>query len=263
MKDFNDYKNYLILNNCPSGITIYIPILKEYFSKFSEFTEININQFLVDKKNKNLSEEYINVHIKAIKSYCKFIQLNIRLPKALKTVQKLPFYITLDFLEKTIIPDLPFLFPNLNINKVEILLYFLFFSGLRKSEIFTLKKENFNFKESECKVIIKKTKEERLIPLTNRIMKMLISYSYDNPSENNIFGVTNSQLTYICKKIADNYKIEFHPHSLRHSYAMHMKKLKFDLLDIQLLLGQKNINSTMRYAKADIKIIKEKFKRIK
>jgi len=260
MKNLNDYKNWLILNNCSSGITVYIPRLLEYFHKYAELTEENINQFIVDKKNKKLSEEYLNNYIKAIKSYCKFAQLNIRLPRAFKVTQKLQQYVSLDFFENQIVKDLPEIFTSIDIKKVETILYFMFFSGLRKSEILMLKKEHFNFKEAECKVYIPKRKEERLIPLTERIMKMIISYSYDNPSDINIFGITNKQLTYICKKIADNYKIKFSCHTFRHSFAMHMKKMGFDLQDIGLLLGHKNINSTLRYAKADIKEIKNKFK---
>jgi len=262
MINLKEYENWLKLNHCPSGVINYVPKIKEYFLTYNEITEQNINQFIMDKKNKSLNEGYINIYIAAIKNYGKFIEKDIKNLKSFKTMQKIPLYITLKFFEEEIIKDLPFIF-DANLDKIETVLYFLFFSGLRKSEILTLKKENFNFKEGECKVIIKKTKEERIIPLTKRVMKMLISYAYDHPSEDNIFGITESQINYICSKIAKNYHIQLSPHTFRHSFAMHMKKLGFDLLDIQLLLGHKNINSTMRYAKADIKEIKEKFKRVK
>jgi integrase len=184
------------------------------------------------------------------------------LPRAFKVTQKLPQYVSLDFFENQIVKDLPEIFTSIDIKKVETILYFMFFSGLRKSEILMLKKEHFNFKEAECKVYIPKRKEERLIPLTERIMKMIISYSYDNPSDINIFGITNKQLTYICKKIADNYKIKFSCHTFRHSFAMHMLSKGFSVIEVQFLLGHKNMASTTRYIRADINQIKTKFKKL-
>jgi integrase/recombinase XerD len=264
MNNLTEFSNFLILNNCPSGVINYLPVIKDFLNEYTEITEECINKFLVKKKESGLSDGYLNIFINAIRSYCKFINLKIRLPKYFKTIQKLPVYISLEFFETVIIKDLPEIFTPKKAKQAEIILYFLFFSGLRKSELLTLKKEDFNFKEAECKIYVKKTKTERLIPLTERIMKMVISYSYDHPSENNIFGATKSQIDYICQKIAENYKIKLSAHTFRHSYAMYMKKLGFDILDIQLLLGHQNINSTMRYAKADIKEIKGKFrKRVK
>ena len=256
MNNLKEYKNWALANG---DSNIYFPLLKDFLKSVTEINEENINIFIAEKKAK-YAIGYVNNYISAIRNYLKFKKIELRTPTLARTIQTIPNYITLEFLENQIIPDLPLLFGQKNQAKIKVLLYFMFYSGLRKSEIITLKKENFDFKNTECKVYIKKTKEERLIPLTEKIMRMIIEYSYDHPSETNIFDINEAQIDYICSKIAGNYKIKFHPHSLRHSMAMHMKKMGFDLQDIGLLLGHKNINSTLRYAKADIKEIKNKFK---
>lgn len=259
MNNLKEYKNWALANGYSN---IYFPLVKNFLINVKDINEENINQFIAKKKTK-YSIGYANNYIKAIRNYLKFMKIELRTPILDNEIITVPNYITLDFLENEIIKDLPVLFGGKNLEKIKVILYFMFYSGLRISEVLTLKKEDFDFRNAQVKVHIHKTKEERLMPLTEKIMKMIISYSYDCPSDINIFGVTKSQIVYICQVISDNYKIDFHPHTLRHSFAMHMKKKGFDLQDIGLLLGHKNINSTLRYAKADIKEIKEKFKRIK
>jgi site-specific recombinase XerD len=262
--NLTDFKNWLLLNGCADSTSaLYCSELEKLFASIPQFDEANINQYLVTLKNKKLAEETLNIKIKAIKKYGEFTKTDIRLPKLFRPAQILPNYITIEFLENQIFKDLPELFIAKNVEKIKVLLYVMFFSGLRISEIVSLTKENFEFKEAQMKVYIPKTKEERLIPLTNKMMRTIIIYMRDFPSEKLIFNLNKKQVEYICKKIQDNYKIEFHPHTMRHSFAMHLKRMGFDILDIQFLLGHKNIKSTMRYAKADIKTIKEKFRRMK
>jgi site-specific recombinase XerD len=45
-----------------------------------------------------------------------------------------------------------------------------------------------------------------------------------------------------------------HPHSLRHTTAIHLLKAGVDFATISQWLGHANLNTTMRYARADLDV---------
>lgn len=261
-----DFKNWIILNGCATSTSIiYCYKLNIVLNNIQQLDEININQFLLAKREKGLSSESLNLYINAIRKYCKFMNVEIKIPKIFKLTEKIPKYITLEFLEKEILPVLSDLFPAKRILQIKTVLYFMFYSGLRKSEVENLERKNFNFKEKEIKVYIKKTNEERLIPLNNKMIKILLEYFNSEIEEGNAFNLFYTSIKNIFQTINNNFKNKkIFPHMFRHSFAMHMQKNNFSTREIQYLLGHKNINSTLRYEHANINVIKEKFnKRIK
>jgi len=251
------FKGWLLVNGCST--TNYVSKIEELLNSIPSLTEKNINNFIIKKKEDKLSEETLNTYIKSIRAYLKFLKKDIRTPKYFKPIKKIPQFITLEFLEKNIIPLIEDLFPKKEL-KIETLLYFMFYTGLRKSEIENLKRENFNFEEKEVKVYIPKTKEERLIPLNDRMIKFLHFYFDEEDEKNNAFNLGKGEINYIFKILKPNVKkVNLHPHIFRHSYAMHLQRNGFTTREIQSLLGHKNILTTIRYENADINLMKEKF----
>jgi integrase/recombinase XerD len=69
------------------------------------------------------------------------------------------------------------------------------------------------------------------------------------------FGVRYLLRKYLASSCADMPTIQgkcLHPHSLRHTTAIHLLKAGVDFATISQWLGHASLNTTMRYARADI-----------
>ena len=88
----------------------------------------------------------------------------------------------------------------------------------------------------------------------------------DNPADQKVFlndrgaPLTRFGVRYLLRKYVDLTAKEaptladksIHPHSLRHSTAVHLLKAGVDIATISQWLGHSGLNVTMRYARADI-----------
>lgn len=261
--NLEQFGNWLLLNKCHSGVKIYVPKIKELLNSISKkLNEDNIAKFILKKRQEKLSAESLNIYLKAMRAYLKFCKREIiNTPRYFKAIRKLPDFITLEFFEKEIIPVIEQLFPD-NKTRVKTTLYFMMYTGLRKSEMYLLGRKNFNLNEGEVKVFIPKTMEERLIPLNNKIIEMLKEYFKSESENRNAFNLGAGGLDYLFKLLKPNFPdINLRPHILRHSFAMNFQRNGFSTREIQALLGHKNINSTLRYERADISLMKDKVRR--
>ena len=258
-ENLSKFKNYLIVNG--HSTLIYYTLMGYVLDEIKDITEENVCNFIIKRRKNNISPSTLNVYIKAIKTYLKFIKKdNIVLPKYFTEISKLPQFITYEYFEKDIIKQLHIIFPKTRLLKIKTLLYFMFYSGLRKMEIDILKRENFNFQTREVKVLVPKTKEERLIPLNERMAKLLKYYFKSEPEQNNAFNLNKGSINHIFKVLKSELENpKLHPHIFRHSFAMHLQRNGFTTREIMALLGHKNIRTTIRYENADIGLIKKKF----
>ncbi|MHA1437888.1 MAG: tyrosine-type recombinase/integrase [Promethearchaeota archaeon] len=254
-----DFKNWLVLNGYSSDI--YSKVIRPFVEYLYKINSININtiyninnainskainSYVFRLKANNYKEEYINLQIKAINSFLKYLNLDINTPKLLKTKKKLPDAITLEFLEKELISNLDINFSNPL--KIKALLYTMFFIGARKSEMYTLKREDFDFKNQVVKIYGKKTKTERLVFIPKRLIRILKEYFIVEPEKTNAFNLGAGGLDYIFQVLKPNYPdINLRPHLMRHSFATHLLLKGFPLPDIMDMLGHSNIATTMRY----------------
>jgi len=141
-------------------------------------------------------------------------------------------------------------------NKLVITL--LYGTGIRLSELISLKIEDINFYENSIKVLGKRNKE-RIIPFGNQLKIELKQYIIErakvNSKTNNVF-VTEKGLSFYPKLV---YRIVTHyigmvatiekksPHILRHTFATHLLNNGADLNAIKELLGHANLAATQVY----------------
>ncbi len=141
------------------------------------------------------------------------------------------------------------------------MLELLYSSGLRISELVSLKLENININESFVKVMGKGSKE-RVVPfndittsylddyIKNIRPKMLKGISTDYLFLNNHGkNITRQAVFKMLKKRAGDAGItkNISPHTLRHSFATHLLLGGADIRFIQELLGHENIATTEIY----------------
>jgi integrase/recombinase XerD len=147
----------------------------------------------------------------------------------------------------------------------------MFNTGARVQEILDLRVCDLRL-VSPCQVrLYGKGNKVRLCPIwqrTAQLLQKLISTNppSDNPADQKIFlndrgaPLTRFGVRYLLRKYVDSASKQaptladksIHPHSLRHSTAVHLLKAGVDIATVGQWLGHSGLNVTMRYARADM-----------
>lgn len=140
------------------------------------------------------------------------------------------------------------------------MLEILYATGIRVTELISLRLEDVNLTNGFIKV--KKKNSERHIPLGNLALKCLKEYIdkvrpllIRTEEEKTLFINTNGQKMTrqgywkILKQYKEQAKIdkEITPHTIRHSFAVHMLENGAEVKTVQELLGHTDVASTMLY----------------
>lgn len=147
----------------------------------------------------------------------------------------------------------------------------MFNTGARVQEVLDLRVCDLRL-VSPCQVRLHgKGNKIRLCPIwrrTAQLLQELISTHppSDNPADQRVFlndrgtPLTRFGVRYLLRKYVDAAGKEaptladksIHPHSLRHSTAVHLLKAGVDIVTVSQWLGHSGLNVTMRYARADM-----------
>ena len=148
----------------------------------------------------------------------------------------------------------------------------MYSSGLRASEVISLKWENLDLKTMELRVKGKGGKE-RIVPLGKRAreaLKVYVNFLGDKLNKSNFvflnrFGkkLSRKGLWLIIKKRFETMALMYgvHPHTLRHSFATHLLNHGADLRSIQELLGHASLATTSIYTNLSIQSLQEIYKK--
>ena len=144
-------------------------------------------------------------------------------------------------------------------NKIRAVLDFMYYSGCRKDELLTLKRQDINLEENTAK-LYGKGKKERIICFPNKVKKEIEIYFNSENEENNAFNIKLGKLHYLIKminKYSGGKKI--HCHSFRHGYAKTCLRKGIPLPTLSRLLGHASILTTMVYANPSEQEMKETY----
>lgn len=241
--------------------------VKSYIYGASKFLEYSKNKGL----NQKVAEDYVYLQLKKKKnpsSICQLIAVlkfffknilneKIELIKPKKN-KILPDILTIEEIRKLI--DVT---PNF---KHKLIIKIIYGTGLRVSEIVSLKKSEINFNEGLIKVRLGKGKKDRFVKLPESIKEELTficnlhNSRYVFPS-NRGGKLTIKTIQAILKnaQVKSGIKKRVYPHLLRHSYAAHLLENGTGLRVIQKLLGHSSIKTTQMYtqiSQAQIKNVK-------
>ena len=140
------------------------------------------------------------------------------------------------------------------------MLEILYATGIRVTELISLRMEDVNLTNGYIKV--KKKNSERHIPLGNLSLRCLKEYINKvrpllirTEEEKTLFINTNGQKMTrqgywkILKQYKEQAKIDkdITPHTIRHSFAVHMLQNGAEVKTVQELLGHTDVASTMMY----------------
>jgi integrase/recombinase XerD len=141
------------------------------------------------------------------------------------------------------------------------LLELLYATGMRVSELLSLRPENLNLKRGYL-VCLGKGDKERMIPIGEQAIFWVTKYYQDARSK--LLGKRTSASLFVTswspvlsrekfwkklKRYALDAGLERNvsPHMLRHSFATHLLKHGADLISIQQLLGHADVSTTQIY----------------
>lgn len=272
------YFEYLRVEKGVSNETIrnYAYDLKQFFEELNKHStqdlKINdITEFVIIQTKNMMSVPTILRRISSTKNFYLFLEKerviefqieNLDKPKGAK---KLPTCISVEEVEALLEqPDLD----KPEGQRDKAMLEVMYSSGLRISELLSLKVKDIDFDRGIVKVVGKGNKE-RIVPIGEFALEYLIKYidggRNKNPCRNspylflNRYGEPVSRIYFFkqVKKYAllAGIKTEISPHTLRHCFATHMLENGAELRAVQEMLGHANIVTTQIYTNISSKRI--------
>lgn len=239
-----------------------------------------ITSFMLSERDKNMSPNSVSRELACIKSFFKFLVKENKIKEDVANIiespklwKKLPSTLSIDEVESLLRG--PNIRDWLGIRDRSCL-ELMYATGMRVSEIVSLKMNDLNMEIGFVKCIGKGSKE-RIIPFGKKARESILRYMdksrprfLKNMTSNILFltrrGRPMSRQTFwkIIKKYARSAGIRkrITPHSLRHSFATHILERGADLRVVQEMLGHSDISTTQIYThvtKDRLKSIHQKF----
>lgn len=244
---------------------------------FNTISHLQIRSWVAHLMSAQVTPRSINRKLSALKSYFKFalkqewVQTNptekVQGPKMAK---KLPVYVEPKQMNKLLDECLD-RGDELVDKRNEIIIQLLYQTGIRLTELITLKTVAIDYYKRQIKVLGKRNKE-RIVPITAELAELMQAYQniamqHQIHSE---YFLTRSNGKPLYAKLV--YEIvnrnlglvttlqKRSPHVLRHTFATHMLNNGADLNAIKELLGHVNLSATQVYTHNSIARLKQVYK---
>ncbi len=259
--------------------------------QFSEFIETSfdikdsaeakhaeIRAWIIDLVEEGKSGFTVNRKLATLRSYYKFLMRSKVISKdptyklkSLKNPKKIPEFVqelTIEsVLEETNFSD------DFNGQRDRMVIEFLYLTGVRLSELISLKWSDINLIENQVKVLGKR-KKERIIPITKGLRQNILSYQ--KVFEQTFSKAEQSPYFIVSKQGKQGYPMMIYrtvrqyldifsqtskrsPHVLRHTFATHLLNKGADLNAVKDLLGHANLAATQVYTHNSLEKLKAVF----
>lgn len=132
-------------------------------------------------------------------------------------------------------------------------------SGLRQSEVCTLRHSRISYPDNRM-VVCGKGGKERIVPLGRLAQRFMNAYSSSCPYSSDVFFVnrwgeplTGNAVKLMVSKLADALPFELSCHKLRHNFAtnycidQYESKGQVDIYRLMYLMGHEDVETTQRY----------------
>lgn len=245
---------------------------------FPSLLRPDIIDFIERLRNEGYSISSICRFISSIRGLCKYLLLehvisedpseNLqtpkkweRLPKSLSVPEVMTFLEAHASLHKS----------RPTMMRDHVMFELLYSSGLRVSELVSLKLEDAHLEAGFLRVLGKGSKE-RVVPMNMRAIEKLKHYiSQIRPmilkKKNSSYlfvtsrgrPLTRQRFWQIMRTLGRQIGIEISPHMIRHSFATHMLEGGADLRSVQKMLGHSDISTTQIYTKVTTERLRKVF----
>ena len=243
---------------------------------FLSFSKSDIVDFIQKLRDESYSAASICRFISTIRGLCKYLLVERRITEdpsenlqAPKKWERLPKAISIEDVKRLLEASYADTLSKPVANRDYVMFELLYSSGLRVSELISLRLEDISFDAGFLRVIGKGSKE-RIVPLHMRALERLKRFiSLERPE---ILRKRNSSYLFITrrggpmtrqrfwqtmKKLGKRTGLDISPHTMRHSFATHLLEGGADLRSLQKLLGHADISTTQVYTKVTTDRLKQ------
>ena len=273
------YQQHLLVEKGLSVQTVksYLDDLKQFFMLFPDYKEVNdisgtdLKLFLADQISQGRSISTALRRLSSTKGFLLFLKKDgyfyeeIPEIESPKKPSRLPTCLSLEEVE--LLLDAPDMTKPSGIRD-KAMLELMYASGLRVSELISLKRKNINLKKCIVTVFGKGAKE-RKVPVGEFAMDYVVKYINEVRGKNKNSGseylflnkngdpISRQYFFMQIRKYAEQVGIDkvISPHTLRHCFATHMLEGGAKLRAVQEMLGHTNIATTQIYTHISTKRI--------
>lgn len=251
--------------------------IKEAFDK-TDAKDVNsdmIRDWIMQQSEDKISNRSINRKIASLRTYFRFLIKAHEVEKnpllkilPIKTSKRNPIFIMEDDMDK-IIHNIEYE-DSFCGKRDKLIIYLLYATGIRKSELLSLEEKDFEVSKQELRVFGKRRKE-RVIPIGDKIICLLNEYLEQKKSleidDETLFindkqeVLSIAQLDKIVRKYLSVANVERKsPHILRHTFATHLINEGADVMNVKELLGHQSLEATQIYTHNTIERLKSVYK---
>ncbi|MEI0477995.1 site-specific tyrosine recombinase XerD [Brachyspira pulli] len=263
------------LESYKRDIAIYLDFLGRNKKTILKATRKDIEKFLSERKEQGAKSRTVARNKVSIVNLYKFLVMENYISKnptdnleVIRLKRVLP-----ESLTTTEVDDL-LAVPNEKTDKGlrdKAIFELMYSSGLRVSEICSLKIEDISFEE-KCLKIKGKGNRERIVPINDRALDILQRYIQTSrvimvkgKKTSELFlnfrgdKISRVGIWKIVKETMKKSDIDknVYPHTLRHSFATHLIQHGADLRSVQRMLGHSDITTTEIYTHVDSSHLKK------
>ena len=254
--------------------------IQEFYKEFDykdteDIKPTDIGDFIRIQSKKEMSTSTIARRLSSLKNFCLFLEKEdyIHLPmvdvETPRGAKHLPSILSVEQVERLLeAPDLD----KPEGQRDRAMLEVMYSSGLRVSELLSLKMKNISF-ERNIITIIGKGNKQRKVPFGEFAKEYLLNYIEHGRKKNpgarsdlvflNRYGQQVSRQYFFLqvKKYAEQVGIkeDISPHTLRHCFATHLLESSADIRTVQEMLGHSNIATTQIYLNISTRRILEAY----
>jgi integrase/recombinase XerD len=132
-------------------------------------------------------------------------------------------------------------------------------TGVRVNELLNIMPRDVEVHNGVVNITKAKGGKQRRVHLDQETIEMLSEYvsAQKLPDDQPIFALKQRHVRNVVKRYGDTIGKDVHPHTFRHSFAIHCVRNGWDIRRLQQVLGHSSLNVTAVYLKFNDQDIKE------